>query len=101
MNSKHSSLHTISSHWKMAVAGFGLFLGHRLCYDMSVVLAALHVLRLGEQMSLMKMLVDVLVCLDSLLVRMLGAVLGRLNILRGYGASVGGSLCGTSKTYVR
>ena len=66
----------------MAVAGFGLFLGHRLCYDTLVVLAALPVLRLGEQISLVKMLVAVLVRLDIRLVQMLGAALGRLDIFR-------------------
>jgi hypothetical protein len=66
----------------MAVDGFGPFLGHRLCYDTSVVLAALRVLRQGEQMSMVNMLVAVLVGLHIHLVQMLGSVLGRLDILR-------------------
>ncbi len=59
----HSSSHVFSLHLKKAVGGFESVLGCRLGCDTAVDLAVLHLLRLGEQM---------------LMVRMLGALLGHL-----------------------
>ena len=60
----HSSSHVFSSHLKMAGGGLELVLGYRLGCNMAVDLAVLHLLHLGEQM---------------LMVRMLGALLGHLD----------------------
>ena len=56
----HSSSHIFSLHLKKAVGGFELVLGCRLGCNTAVDLAVLHLLCLGEQMLMTRMLGDLL-----------------------------------------